>query len=645
MNTHAERRLVLSIFALTVLAFSLFLFVPNLARAATCYTHNSSSPTGWDTTTCAGASPYYINGTPSAGAPAVQIPAGTIINALVTTQPPTGYCNIGEGYDPTLNLCITSGQIINGMVSGSALVTGHAPTITGGGTTVSKPAPAPAKPAKVPTCPAGQILDVDICICPGDTTWNGSQCVNNTPICPAPTSPSASGNTGTAGSSGSQTFTTPGSHTFRVPNYSGTLKAEVWGGGGGGSGAHTGDTAGGSSRFSSITAGGGGKGSNEPSGGVASGGDTNTSGGNGTYVRGGDSPSGGAGGPAGKDGNSTGKAPGGGGGPLGEGVGQGGGGGAYSQRTYSSGQLTVGSSIAVTVGAGGKGDTASWNGSSMGGGNGANGAVKIAWTSTAQTASLCSAGYTFDDGQCVSTASCTVCPPGQTLNARGQCMPDTVCSPGYHFDDELEQCILNAAPTCPAGSALDTLTHECVIVPDSLCPAGTHIDPATLQCVPNAQCPAGQSWNGSGCVCPAGTVWYQNQCQVGLCVPGFECGNDGNVYRKNMQCELTLHEECQWGCANGACNPAPAPEVVTWKVTPTLVAKNKTTVVSWEVRNVTSCSVSGTNGDSWTGMQGVNTSSPLIGQTTYTLHCTPYTGQNWTDRTAIVNIIPVFQEQ
>lgn len=178
---------------------------------------------------------------------------------------------------------------------------------------------------------------------------------------------------------GSQTYSTPGTYSFTVPAYT-TLTVQVWGGGGGGTGAYIEGTSGASSQFgATVIAGGGGNGGDpgDGGGGTASGGTTNTSGGNGSYTSGGNSPNGGAGGQPGTDGDSTGNAPGGGGGPLGEGVGQGGGGGAYSTRTYSAGQLS--GSITVVVGAGGNGDNASWNGSYMGGGDGANGRVYITW--------------------------------------------------------------------------------------------------------------------------------------------------------------------------------------------------------------------------------------------------------------------------
>ena len=219
---------------------------------------------------------------------------------------------------------------------------------------------------------------------------------------------------------GSQTYSTPGTFTFTVPDYK-TLTVEVWGGGGGGQGARqiADPTAGGSSSFNGTVVAGGGASGDTGTGGTASGGTTNTSGGQGGpscyypalggEAAGGAAPQGGAGGSGvqkaldgcnGGDGND-GLVPGGGGASdwaceatWWQGTGWGasggaGGGGAYSTITYSMGQLAPGSALPVVVGAGGQGskgeETSGFPGTGRNpgyytGGDGAAGEVKIAWT-------------------------------------------------------------------------------------------------------------------------------------------------------------------------------------------------------------------------------------------------------------------------
>lgn len=192
---------------------------------------------------------------------------------------------------------------------------------------------------------------------------------------------------------GSQTYSTPGTHTFTVPNYTGTLIVEVWGGGGGGANSPNGG--GGSSSWNGTVIANGGR---DPFvtapfagglGGTASGGDTNLTGGAGdpygTQGRGGASPNGGIGGKcisgSALTAESNGTSPGGG---AGSGIlntcGNGGGGGGYASKTYAAGSLTPGTQVTVVVGAGEQSAVvAGWPFS----GNGAPGAVKITWMDAA----------------------------------------------------------------------------------------------------------------------------------------------------------------------------------------------------------------------------------------------------------------------
>ena len=99
----------------------------------------------------------------------------------------------------------------------------------------------------------------------------------------------------------------------------------------------------------------------------------------------------------------------------------------------------------------------------------------------------------------------------------------------------------------------------------------------------------------------------------------------------------------------GACKVIPAPSA-TLKAVPLLVHSNDVTSVSWTAFNVTSCSVHGTNGDSWdaktSGTHG-ETSSPITGQTIYKLHCIgyQYAYPPTVDKSVTVNLIPRFNEQ
>jgi hypothetical protein len=69
-----------------------------------------------------------------------------------------------------------------------------------------------------------------------------------------------------------------------------------------------------------------------------------------------------------------------------------------------------------------------------------------------------------------------------------------------------------------------------------------------------------------------------------------------------------------------------------------------TSRVYWDVSNVEDCTVTGTNGDSWTGLSGAKTTSPILTLTAYTLSCTPLAGGSFPAEMVNVNVVPIFQE-
>ena len=93
----------------------------------------------------------------------------------------------------------------------------------------------------------------------------------------------------------------------------------------------------------------------------------------------------------------------------------------------------------------------------------------------------------------------------------------------------------------------------------------------------------------------------------------------------------------------------------TISVSPALVRSGTVTHVYWNADHVVSCNVSAPNGDHWsaqtpdgaggtlTSPVGGNESSPITGQTIYTITCPPAIGRTLTDQ-ATVNIIPKYRE-
>lgn len=91
------------------------------------------------------------------------------------------------------------------------------------------------------------------------------------------------------------------------------------------------------------------------------------------------------------------------------------------------------------------------------------------------------------------------------------------------------------------------------------------------------------------------------------------------------------------------------------QVKPTLVPKNGTTTVYWNMANVSNCTVTSTNGSSWTGNTSATsscatkyttgcTSNPIVQPTVFTLQCTAFDSSTYTERVT-VNMLPDFQER
>jgi hypothetical protein len=139
----------------------------------------------------------------------------------------------------------------------------------------------------------------------------------------------------------------------------------------------------------------------------------------------------------------------------------------------------------------------------------------------------------------------------------------------------------------------------------------------------------------------ATTVWLP------ACASSYVCTDA--THRQNA-CAGASIEACSGSliCAAGACVIPPAPTPNTngsLKVSPQLIAPGRTTTVTWDIQNATSCTVTEDNSsisDSWTGVTGTKTSSAIRQQTVYTLQCAG-AGGNLT-QTATVYQTPNWKE-
>ncbi|MFM2414829.1 MAG: hypothetical protein RI911_522 [Candidatus Parcubacteria bacterium] len=76
---------------------------------------------------------------------------------------------------------------------------------------------------------------------------------------------------------------------------------------------------------------------------------------------------------------------------------------------------------------------------------------------------------------------------------------------------------------------------------------------------------------------------------------------------------------------------------------PNLVKAGQRAIVRWNSIEMSSCTVTGTNGDRWSGLQGEEITRPITLRTTYTLTCTAFDGRTMSD-VAVIGIVPVMCE-
>ena len=147
---------------------------------------------------------------------------------------------------------------------------------------------------------------------------------------------------------------------------------------------------------------------------------------------------------------------------------------------------------------------------------------------------------------------------------------------------------------------------------------------------------------------------------INSCTPSYSCSGNETILYTNSSCEISTFATCEEPafCSAGSSTclyPPPSFSASDGfnghlQVRPSLVKKDDPVKIYWNLDNVSSCTVTGTNGDSWNGGSSGTpgkTSRPIIGQTTYTLVCGAHSGStpDTVTESVTVNIIPIFEEK
>jgi hypothetical protein len=157
--------------------------------------------------------------------------------------------------------------------------------------------------------------------------------------------------------------------------------------------------------------------------------------------------------------------------------------------------------------------------------------------------------------------------------------------------------------------------------------------------------------------CTNGVLSGSSSYQYGscACTPTYSCSSNTIQYT-DASCATTNVTSCVAPafCSNGSSSCLYPAMVFVQNgdqsgditATPAIVLQGLTSTLYWDVENAASCSVTGTDGEHWTGessgSDGVQTSA-ITQETVFTLSCTGLDSTH-TSQSATVNIVPVFRE-
>jgi hypothetical protein len=131
------------------------------------------------------------------------------------------------------------------------------------------------------------------------------------------------------------------------------------------------------------------------------------------------------------------------------------------------------------------------------------------------------------------------------------------------------------------------------------------------------------------------------------CAASYSCSGQTIRYT-NTSCVTSDVTTCTAPsfCSEGAPTCLVPPPSGHLQVQPRLIRPNSTVLVTWNISNASSCSVSGSNGDSWTGTSSGagKTSAPLSGRTVFTLSCIGLDSSNLRE-SIVVNLVPTYDER
>ncbi|MBC7836944.1 hypothetical protein H7X87_04190 [Acetobacteraceae bacterium] len=134
-----------------------------------------------------------------------------------------------------------------------------------------------------------------------------------------------------------------------------------------------------------------------------------------------------------------------------------------------------------------------------------------------------------------------------------------------------------------------------------------------------------------------------------ICPPSYYSCSGNNIMFTDSQCTTSVYAVCAppASCSSGMSTCVYPNISGSLTITPPLIRIGGKATVSWNYSNAQSCTVSGTNGDSWNGTSGSYQTSAIVGQTIYTARCDnfdPDSLQLDFSESKTLSIIPSYKE-
>ena len=157
------------------------------------------------------------------------------------------------------------------------------------------------------------------------------------------------------------------------------------------------------------------------------------------------------------------------------------------------------------------------------------------------------------------------------------------------------------------------------------------------------------------CIGPGGSASATSTVTV-TCAPTYSCSNQ-TIQHTDASCNVSNVTTCtapSFCSAGSSICLYPSPSFIQsgsqsghLTAIPQILPSGLTTMLFWDVANVSSCTVTGTDGEHWSGASSPTNgqaTSPILQQTTFTLACSGLDGSS-INESIVVNVLPVFQER